>query len=485
MTTAQIDVETYVPFPRQAQFHSSPAKYRMFGGAAGPGKSRSLLEEAVAQALEVDCSDCLILRRTYGELEKSMIEPLRRFILPLYEPYGAKFNEAEKIFRLPNGSNVYFGYCKREQDVYQYQGAEFLFIGIDELTMFSLKMWKFLTSRNRCSVPFYTAGPRKGKPVKATMAGATNPGNIGHKWVKSLWIDKKPAVGMEADAEYDPKDYDFIKATIEDNPIYANDKEYRRTLEALPLHQRQAFLNGDWNVYAGQYFDVFDTAKNVERHTQLEPWYPRWISIDWGYEHPSDVQWHAEDEIHRIHTYRQLNKNHQTPRMLAHEIVELTKGEKIDAIYLSPDAFAKRTDESTIALQLNDIFQKEGLPAPSMADNDRVGGWMLMYELLRDGMWMINTNCANLIETLPMMTRDPNKIEDCLKFDGDDACDNSRYGCKTRLGNNHIPKPIEIERKVEAMHLPNLTQKAIWTNVVANRMEKEFKPFRMGRRGRR
>ena len=178
-----------------------------------------------------------------------------------------------------------FGYCAAENDVYQYQGAEFLFIGIDELTLFTLRQWQFLTSRNRC--PIAKTFPN--------MAGATNPGNIGHAWVKSLWIDKQPAAGMENPECYDPADYDFISARVHDNPIYAADQNYLKTLAALPSHLRRAFLDGDWEVFAGQYFDNFDVTRHIARAETVDwkPWWPRWISIDWGFEHPSATYWHA------------------------------------------------------------------------------------------------------------------------------------------------------------------------------------------------
>ncbi len=95
------------------------------------------------------------------------------------------------------------------------------------------------------------------------MAGATNPGNMGHAWVKALWVDKVPAPGMERPEQYVAEDYDFIRARIADNPIYANDENYRKTLDVLPEGLRRAFLEGDWSVFAGQYFDVFE----IGRHT--------------------------------------------------------------------------------------------------------------------------------------------------------------------------------------------------------------------------
>src|SRR5579862_3836829 len=272
----------YDPFPKQQEFHASSAKYRLFGGAAGPGKSKALLMEGILQALEHPGANTLLLRRTFSELEQSLLLYFRRDVpRELYK----SFNESKHVVTWWNGSTTRFGYCQSEADVYQYQGAEFLFIGIDELTLFTLRQWQFLTSRNRCPVP--GAFP--------CMAGATNPGNIGHAWVKALWIDKQPAPGMENPGEYDPADYDFIPARVTDNPIYAADENYLKTLRALPSHLKRAFLDGDWDVFAGQYFDKFDFTRHVIRPEAIDwkPWWPRWISIDWGFEHYAATYWHA------------------------------------------------------------------------------------------------------------------------------------------------------------------------------------------------
>ncbi len=139
----------YEPFPKQRLFHGSAAKYRLFGGAAGPGKSKALLMEAILQAHEHPGANTLLLRRTFPELEQSLLLYFRRDVpRELYE----SFQESKHVVTWRNGSTTRFGYCARESDVYQYQGAEFLFIGIDELTLFTLRQWQFLTSRNRCPV---------------------------------------------------------------------------------------------------------------------------------------------------------------------------------------------------------------------------------------------------------------------------------------------------------------------------------------------
>ena len=534
----------YNPFPKQGDFHRSRAKYRLFGGAAGPGKSKALLMEAVVQANEFAGANTLLLRRTFPELEQSLLHYFRRDVpRELYK----NFQESKHLVTWRNDSTTRFGYCQNESDVYQYQGAEFLFIGIDELTLFTLRQWQFLTSRNRCPVP--GAFP--------CMAGATNPGNIGHAWVKSLWIDKQAPAGMENPAEYDPADYEFIPARVSDNPIYAGDENYLKTLRALPSHLRRAFLDGDWDVFAGQYFDRFDYSRHVLRAEEIDwkPWWPRWISIDWGFEHPAAAYWHTavpgaalvrvndehafaggvfpdkgeaspssvaghgmdsagspqvpcpyeekatvqqkiprrpqaglapllrqggrddnatcgieqkiprrpdgalrasgllrDDDPRRIVTYREYVTHRTSPRELAREIIgrSLTSGvhsedgrgygsaggerEKIDAVYLSPDAFAQRTDEASIADQMGDVFVAAGFPRPVPADNDRVGGWMLMYQMLEAGEWVLTENCIELIRTLPNLVRDSARIEDIEKMDGDDPADAARYGLKSRYG---------------------------------------------------
>ncbi|MGB0036505.1 MAG: hypothetical protein WBP79_13630 [Candidatus Acidiferrales bacterium] len=494
----------YHPFPKQQEFHGSPAKYRLFGGAAGPGKSKALLMEAIVQAHEHPGANTLLLRRTFPELEQSLLLYFRRDVpRELYKD----FQESKHVVTWKNGSTTRFGYCQRENDVYQYQGAEFLFIGIDELTLFTLRQWQFLTSRNRCPIP----------GSFPCMAGATNPGNIGHAWVKSLWIDREAPAGMERPESYDPADYDFISARVFDNPIYAADENYLKTLRALPSHLRRAFLDGDWNVFAGQYFDRFDSARHVARAEEIDwrPWWPRWISVDWGFEHPAAVYWHValpaviggtDNPVcaPRVVTYREFVTRHTSPRDLAREIIKRSKSsdrhsergdcspseeslfdvryenrgaprrdpsrhpdgaqdddarqkreakdrERIDTIYLSPDAFARRTDESSIAEQMGDVFAAAGFPRPIPADNDRVGGWMLMYQMLDAGEWLMTDNCFELIRTLPNLVRDPVRIEDIEKMDGDDPADAARYGLKSRYGARSPSPHAPLEQRLAAL----------------------------------
>ena len=488
----------YNPFPKQCDFHSSRAKYRLFGGAAGPGKTKALLMEAAMQALEHHGVNTLLLRRTFPELEASLLHYFRRDIP---REFYRTFNESKHVVEWNNGSTTRFGYCASEHDVYQYQGAEYLFIGIDELTLFTLRQWQFLTSRNRCAVP----------GTFPCMAGATNPGNIGHAWVKALWIDRQPAPGMERPEEYNASDYQFISARFFDNPIYAADENYQKTLQALPTHLKRAFFDGDWDVFAGQYFDRFDIGRHTARAEEIDwkPWWPRWISIDWGFEHPAAAYWHAQSPASEpvgvaagerepnahpnscVVTYREYVTHRTAPRDLAREIIARSLArdeesldfastaaippgdplgpasgqarEKIGAIYLSPDAFARRTDEASIAEQMGDVFVAAGFPRPVPADDDRIGGWMLMYQMLDAGEWLLTDNCIELIRTLPILVRDSARIEDVEKMDGDDTADAARYGLKSRYSarRSGLLRPPLEQRMAERVTSADPTIRAI------------------------
>jgi hypothetical protein len=516
--------DIYDPFPRQKDFHCSEAKYRLFGGAAGPGKTKALLFEAILQAAAVDGCDTLLLRRTYPELESSLLAYFRRDVP---RDYYRSYNESKHLVSWLNGSTTRFGYCRNENDVYQYQGAEYLFIGIDELTHFTLKQWQFLSSRNRSPFP----------GIRCKMAGATNPGNVGHAWVKALWVDHKPPSGFERTDLYNARDYRFIRARIEDNPIYANDVEYRRTLEALPEHLRRAFLDGDWNVFAGQYFDIFDIGRHTARpeELRLETWWPRWISIDWGFQHPSAVYWHCavpvesrqfkvegKDEPRhkdpsfnfqpstfntRIVTYREFVQNGLSPRMLAQAIAERSGRERISEVFLSPDAFAHRTSEVSIAEQLGDMLVANGLPRPAPADDDRIGGWQLMYQMLESNAWVITDNCLKLIECIPQLVRDIGRIEDIRKVDGDDPADAARYGLVSGgrlagVGPAFVPtragQPPPLNQRVNTPHFvtgmplgeqiarqvsaTDQTSRAIHFQRLESEAKKQFRPKKLPRR---
>ena len=130
----------------------------------------------------------------------------------------------------------------------------------------------------------------------------------------------------------------------------------------------------------------------------------------------------------RIVTYREFVQSGLSPRMLAQGIAERSGRENISEVFLSPDAFAHRTAEASIAEQVGDVLAVNGLPRPAIADDDRIGGWQYMYQLLESNAWVVTENCAKLIECIPTLVRDNARVEDIRKMDGDDPADSARYG---------------------------------------------------------
>jgi phage terminase large subunit len=479
----------YQPWPKQAVFHGSGAKFRLFGGAQGPGKSLALLWEAILHCLQYAGSNALLLRRTCPELDSTLIDHFQKHVLgkvpdtPAWRGiFGGRkaFNQTARLHRFPNGSVLRFGYCERFSHVYNYDGAEYVFIGFDELTQFPFRIWEHLRLRNRCPVP----GSRP------CMAGATNPGGENSEWVKALWIDRKPFPGMEA-YQYDPTDYDFIPASVWDNPVYANDAEYIKNLQQMSPALRAQRLEGRWDKFEGQFFSNFDPMRHVwdtRNNPFLIPaWWPRWIGIDWGFAHHTAIRWHTHGKIRLndeqeprqvVLTYRERDVREQTADELGELIAKMSGGDTINAIYLSPDAFARRDSHRTIAHQLTAALLKHGLPACTMADNDRVGGWNLMYQMLELDEWMIWDTCPQTIASLPTLMRDPEKLEDVKKTESlaDDVGDALRYGLKSHLRPRTMPAEDVYREKLETIQDPVAKMFFAYKHMQEKKAEGPIKP---------
>jgi hypothetical protein len=193
--------------------------------------------------------------------------------------------------------------------------------------------------------------------------------------------------------------------------------------------------------------------------------------------------------------------------MLAQAIAERSGREPIREVFLSPDAFARRTSEASVAEQLGDVLLVNGLPRPVPADNDRLGGWQLMYALLESNSWVITDNCEKLIECLPQLVHDERRKEDVRKVEGDDPADSARYGLvsgarfagvgtafapsragqappfHTPAGKSHfvtgMPLDEQIARQISAT---DPTSRAIHSQRLEGEAKKFFQPKKIPRR---
>lgn len=240
----------------------APSRTYLAGRSMVPTHNSWALVHDVLRDVDKEQFTGLLLRNSYPELEKTLI----RESLKIYPKLGAKYNEAKKLWVFPSGAHVYFGYLERDADVEQYQGAEFQYVGFDELTHYTRYQYTYLISRLRSP-----AG------IKARMRATTNPGSRGHAWVKarwSPWVDRSTEyTGVRADpgqilrfrVGQNGEEYSdaakltrqFIPARLEDNPkLLENDPEYAERLDMLDPVTREQLRYGRWDVLpaAGQYF---------------------------------------------------------------------------------------------------------------------------------------------------------------------------------------------------------------------------------------
>ncbi|MDD7489491.1 MAG: phage terminase large subunit [Clostridiales bacterium] len=408
------------PSERQREFFLSRARHTAYGGARGGGKSWAMRRKFILLALRYPGLNLLLLRRTLPELRENHLIPMQR------ELYGfAVYNSAERVFRFPNGSRIKLGYCDTMQDVYQYQGQEYAVIGLEEATHFTEEQMRFLTTCNRTTR----------KDFSPRMYYTCNPGNVGHAWVKRLFIDR-----LYAENE-NPNDYLFIPARIYDNKVLLDaDPNYIRQLEALPEELRRAHLDGDWDVHAGQYFREFSRDRHVIEPFEIPSWWRRFRSMDWGYNDPCCVLWHAVDGENRVYTYRELYVRETRAGEVASMVLELSRGESISYTVASPDMWQKRGAVLSGAggfegETLAELFTSSGLSL-TPADNSRVPGWNRVRDFLAvapDGRpnWLCFSDCRNLIRQLPALQFDQHNREDAA--DGDDhAPEALRYALMSR-----------------------------------------------------
>jgi hypothetical protein len=466
----------------QKRFHKSKAKYPLMEGGRGGGKTTALLWEAIAQCLEVPGCNCLLLRRTLTAIEKGGIED--HFTKYVPRRFYKRYNASKHIVTFWNNSKLFFGHIRSDRDLLQYQGAEFLFIGWEELTQFSFSQWEYLKGSNRCPVPFDT----KGRKPRPRMAGGTNPNGKGSQWVKALWITKKPPAGSMS-ANYNPADYEAIHSTYADNATYRNDAEYIASLASISdPYLRAAWIPGDWNILAGQFFSNweawFDEKKNkyVGRHIKtrkdivFHDWEDRWISIDWGFEHHCVILWFARvtvrdplADVERKGTkersivicYRELVLRKMNGYLVGEKIAAAnwTTAEDFDpikSVYLSPDRFGKDLEHS-IANEIGDILHENKLPRPERANNDRVDGWRLVYTMLDTGEFAVLDSCTDLIESIPKLMRSEKDPEDAEKEGNDlflDVCESLRYGLMSYASKAPVPEDVIIAERLATIKDP-------------------------------
>lgn len=411
-------VQLYPLQPKQIEFAETFAKYRLYGWAKGGGKSYAMRSECSRQALSAPFVRWLALRRTSPEIRENMVVPMLKE-LPR-EIYS--YNGSDNIMTFANWSTLRFSYCQNLKDVLNYQGIEYDFICIEELTHWTEEEFKILMSSLRTS--------RKG--IIPNFFGSTNPGWKGHARVKRLFVDRYFKEGEK------PQDYAFISAKVRDNfKLIETQPDYVDDLKALPEIKRRAYLEGDRNVFEWQFFKDFRPELHV-----VEPFVPRdgvkrrIICLDYWYAAPSAAYRVAEMNNGDAVVYRELYTTGLTYRQLALRINAMTPANEMINISVVDPAIVNKSSETTWTTG-GDEMKAVGLKIKG-ADNSRVKGRTVVRQFLQPfedkntgritSNLKICSNCVNLIRTLPELVHDAVNVEDLDTKQEDHAADALRYG---------------------------------------------------------
>lgn len=437
-----------------------------YGGAAGGGKSESLIMEALRQVRHPKYKG-LIIRKTYPELTE-LIDRSIGIYPKVFK--GAKYNDSKHVWTFPSGAKIYYGSMQHSKDKTKYQGKEYDFIGFDELTHFTWEEYSYLFSRNRPS----------GEGTRVYMRATGNPGGVGHGWVKNRFITAAPpktriweeyTIQTPTGEVTMKRDRIFIPSSVFDNPALLRKKpEYLANLAMMSEAEKKALLYGDWDCFQGQVFSEWrDDPAGYDNHRWTHvikpfPIPPHWRIIrgfDFGYSKPFSVGWYAVDEkgvLYRIAEYYGCTGTanegvKRNPIEIAQGIREMEQTHELlkdREIYgvADPSIFDKSRGESIaqmMEMHPHYITWEKG-------DNTRLPGKMQFhYRLAFDdegrSMFYCFGTCKHFIRTIPNLVYDETKVED-IDTDGEDHIyDECRYVFMTRpiTPRKTVPKLIPYE----------------------------------------
>jgi phage terminase large subunit len=400
-----------------------------FGGAKGGGKSHGLREIMLKRRIQYANSTGVIFRKTYPELYNNHINPL----LSKFPMLRAYYNNQNKEIKFPNGSLLAFRHCQYERDLSLHQGQEYHDLGIEEAGEWDESWFWTLKGSNRSSYPRI--------PVRCLLTG--NPGGIGHKWLKRLFIDRAFR-SME-----NPNDFAFILARVYDNPaIMANDPSYINRLKSNKNEMLvKAYLEGSWDIQAGQFFDMISRETHTVPDFDIPDHWERMGAFDTGYNHPAAFLWLAMDTDGNVYVYREYLKSKKRTEEIVAEVMSYPDSKKLKSIPAGLDCWTKHSGDPSVEEKFSQYSNHDLVL--SKASIERVAGAQHLrdYFILRptpSGKFMprlrIFRTCVKTLDTIIRMTHDENRPEDVLKVDadadnpdsGDDLYDCLRYALMDR-----------------------------------------------------
>lgn len=375
---------------------------------------------------------------------------------------GAKFLERDKTWVFPSGATLWMSYLDRDDDVSRYQGQAYNWIGFDELTQWPTPYaWNYLRSRLRTT---------SNSGLKLYQRATSNPGGVGHHWVKRTFIDPSPpnkafwAVDPDSGEVMTwPKGHSkegqpllkrrFIPATLFDNPYLADDGMYEANLLSLPEAERRRLLEGDWDVADGAAFPEFKRETHVVEPFEIPRSWTKFRACDYGYGSHTGVLWFAVAPDEQLIVYRELYVTRVTAEKLADLILDIEVDDRVKYGVLDSSLWHNRGDTGPSLAEQMIVKGCRWRPS-DRSKGSRVAGKNEIHRRLQiddfteEPRMVIFNNCTNLISQLPSLPLDKNNPEDVDTNAEDHLYDALRYGVMTRPKSNifdyntfsHAPK---------------------------------------------
>ena len=506
------------------------------GGSRAGGKSGGLRRIMLDRRQSRPNTYGVIVRRTWPDLERNHVQ---RYFLECPEMRGW-WHEGKKKFILPNGSEIHFMFAENQQEVDQkFWGPEFYDIMVDQAEQFSEQELQTIKTCNRWP----------GTAVGECKTGLFfNPGGVGTEFLRRVFAQKKfkdnerkqdftfiHMFGWDNYVWFEslgitPQEFyalpDGLKKGEECKYGAEGHKpDYRccrfhlfihctaegRKLNSLPPSLRAGHLLGSFDSFAGQYFaGVWDESRliitNRQEEQLIQPWWSRWMGHDDGFVHNASVGWAAsgkvspklfrevfgreiQDSVECVVVYRSHAEAGCEESALVRKCIGAmgeNEKRKTQRYFLSVDAWEKNSSGHSTAERIAEELRRNGLPYCEQADNNRIGGWRLLYAMMKktcdvmggcmsptredddyddEGggysvktpLLFISADCENLIESIPLGIRDnkhPGRSEDILKTptDADDDLDMLRYLCKSMLrARSEAPLEVRAQEYFESL----------------------------------
>ena len=450
---------------KQGLAYNTTATEVLYGGAAGGGKSHLMRVAAICWCFDIPGLQVYLFRRTFPDLWKNHMEGAGSFMAILAEWIDqgyVKVNLSKNQINFWNGSKIHLCHCQLESNVYNYQGAEIHVLMIDELTHWKVEMYRFL--RSRCRLGTLKIPERYQGQFPRILCGS-NPGNIGHNWVKAAWVDLDPVKKMII-TQMPKKEggmlRQFIPAKLQDNPSLDRE-EYEGKLEGLddPILVR-AMLDGDWDIVAGGAIDdVWKPGIHILPAFEFPKTWRVDRSFDWGSSRPFSVGWWAESDgsqvdvpligartfpkgtLFRIAELYGWNGNpDEGCKMLAVEVArEIKRAERTSTLLMGRKIHPGPADTSIFDVEngnsIADDMARSGVRWTKANKNpgSRVHGLEALRKRLKastqhpmesPGLFVFDT-CRQFIRTLPVLPRDERNRDDVDTNAEDHIYDETRY----------------------------------------------------------